>query len=1011
MLVLGLFAPLGRSILYPIVSKSLIFIALFPPLAFAGAAPVEFTRDVLPILAAKCFNCHGPDGEMRKAGLRLDERAGLFEPLKSGAVAVAPGDPAASLLHERITAADPEDRMPPPDAPKPLTKAEIETLARWIAEGAPWSGHWAFEPLRAPPVPQIAGDTWSRGPIDRFIRAAQEERGLSPAPEADRRTLIRRLSFDLLGLPPTPEEVEAFVNDERPDAYERLVDTLLASPRYGERWARHWLDVAHYADTHGYDKDKRREHAWPYRDYVINALNADKPYGQFIREQIAGDALYPADPQATVALGFLAAGPWDFVGHVELREGTIDKAITRNLDRDDMVSTAMAAINSLTVGCARCHDHKFDPISQEDYYSLQAVFAGVERADRIYDEDPAVHQRRQAIIGERDRLQQADAAYRKRIDALESPELAALAEALKPIEERLNALKKSESPSNGYHSAIESKADAVKWVQIDLGAPVAIDRIRLIAARPVDFTDTPGFGFPVRFKLEAADEPGFTDPIVLLDQTAEDHPARTDQPFTLETGGVKARYVRMTATRLWKRLEDYVFALAELEVYGGGENVARDKPVTALDSIDQGRWHTAHLVDGYDSHRRIGELTEGDPRGDAIAGLERAAAALREESEALRLAMLPEGDRAAYLENRTALAEVNAAWDALPEPRRVYAAANRFPRQGNFTAPDGMRDIHLLLRGSEKTPGPLVGPGAVGCLPGLESRFELPEGHDESERRAALAKWLTREENALTWRSIVNRVWHYHFGQGIVATPNDFGRMGAPPTHPELLDWLARGFLENGQSLKWLHREIVTSATYRQTSGHNPAFATIDGSNQYLWRMNRRQLEAEALRDAILAASGALDLTMGGPGVDFFVFEDDHSPRYKYAEYDPADPAGYRRSIYRFVVRSVPDPFMTSMDCADPSQSVPVRNETLTAIQALALLNNAAIVRQAAIFADRLAADADTVPAQLGRAFQLALNRAPSDSELEVLSPYAEEHGLAAACRVILNSNEFMFVD
>jgi hypothetical protein len=985
-------------------------VGLILPGVVGAESPIRFSSDVLPILASKCFTCHGPDGEQRKAGLRLDQKAGLFDPLKSGDLAVVPGDTARSALFLRISTANPDDRMPPPDAPKPLTEAERATLQRWIEEGAPWTGHWAFEPLQHPAVP-AADDAWARNPIDLFIRAAQVERGLAPAPEADRRTLIRRLSFDLLGLPPAPEQVDAFLNDGRPDAYERLVDEFLASPRYGERWARHWLDVAHYGDTHGYDKDKRRNNLWPYRDYVVSALNADKPYGQFIREQIAGDVLYPEDPQATVALGFLAAGPWDFVGHVELREGTIDKAITRNLDRDDMVTTVMATVNSLTVGCARCHDHKFDPISQEDYYSLQAVFAGVDRADRFYDDDPAVHRKRQALIAERDRLQRIDEQFKKQLNELKSPELDALAEALKPLEARLKELRKTDSPTNGYHSAIAAEPGVTKWVQVDLGAPLPLERIRLIAARPVDFTDTPGFGFPIRFKLEASLDPDFAAPIVLLDQTAADHPARTDQAFELQTGNVEARYVRMTATRLWKRLEDYVFALAEMEIYSGGANVARDKVVTALDSIDSGRWHTKNLVDGFDSHRRLGELSESDPTQSLIAALEKEADALRAERDALKLGMLSEAERADYAANSAALAEANAAWDALPEPRRVYAATSHYQREGNFAPPAEIRPIHLLLRGSEKTPGPLVGPGTVGCLPGLESRFDLPEGHDESARRAALATWLTREENALTWRSIVNRVWHYHFGQGIVSTPNDFGRMGAPPTHPELLDWLARAFLENGQSLKWLHKLIVTSATYRQASAFNADFARIDGSNQYLWRMNRRQLEAEALRDAILAVSGKLDLAMGGPGVDFFVFEDDHSPRYKYAEYDPADPTGFRRSIYRFVVRSVPDPFMTSMDCADPSQSVPVRNETLTAIQALALLNNPTVVRQAAFFAERLAAESPSLEGQLSGACQRALNRPPTPDELAALTPYAEEHGLAAACRLLLNSNEFMFVD
>ena len=278
-------------------------------------------------------------------------------------------------------------------------------------------------------------------------------------------------------------------------------------------------------------------------------------------------------------------------------------------------------------------------------------------------------------------------------------------------------------------------------------------------------------------------------------------------------------------------------------------------------------------------------------------------------------------------------------------------------------------------------------------------------------RRAALARWITDERNPLTWRSIVNRVWHYHFGRGIVDTPNDFGRRGSPPTHPELLDWLARGFLESGQSLKWLHKKILTSATYRQQSRHNLEFAEIDGANRYHWRMNRRQLDAEALRDSVLMVSGKLDLTMGGPGVDFFRFEDDHSPRYLYDEFDPNAQGAHRRSIYRFIVRSVPDPFMTCLDCADPAQSVPVRNQTLTALQALATFNNPLMIRQAVHFADRLRVLSDDTVDQINGAFQLALARHPSAAERGVLDGYRRAHGLAAMCRLILNSNEFMFVD
>jgi hypothetical protein len=754
-----------------------------------------------------------------------------------------------------------------------------------------------------PPLPAVRDVARARTPIDRFILARLETEGLTPAPEADRRTLLRRLTFDLHGLPPTPDEIGAFVNDTRPDAYERLVDRLLASPRYGERWGRHWLDVVHYGDTHGYDKDKLRPNAWPYRDYVIHALNDDRPYDRFVQEQLAGDVLFPGTRDGIIALGFLAAGPWDFVGQVELREGTLDKAITRNLDRDDMVATTMNTFVSLTVQCARCHDHKFDPLSQKEYYQLQAVFAAVDRADRPID--PGTR----AIVAR---------------------------------------------PEFGYHSAIEPRPDVAKWVQIDLGKPTPMEKIVYVGCHDTFNNIGAGFGFPVRYRIDVSDDPEFRSFLTVLDRTGADVANPGVTPQTVEVGGRAARYVRVTATRLAPRQNDFIFALAELEVWApDGRNAARGATVTALDSIEAPvRWRKANLVDGY------------------------------------------------FYRGETAT------------PALVYAAATEFAPQGQFTPTRGKpRPIFVLQRGSEKSPREEVGPGTLACLAELPSVFDLPPGHAEGQRRAALARWITDRRNPLTWRSIVNRVWHYHFGRGLVETPSDFGRMGAAPSHPELLDWLACEFRDGGQSLKALHRRIVTSAVYRQASRHDEANARIDAGNRYLWRMNRRRLEAEALRDAVLAVSGKLDLHMGGPGFRAFGFKDDHSPHYKYEEYDPDEPSAHRRSVYRFLVRSVPDPFMETLDCADPSLTVERRNETLTALQALALLNNRFMVRLAAHFAARAEASAPDLPGRVAAAHRLALGREPAPAEQAVLLDYARAHGLANVCRLLLNTNEFCFVD
>jgi len=965
--------------------------------AHADAAP-RFGQDVLPILAEKCFQCHGPDGETRKAGLRLDQAS----------EAIVPGDRKASALYQRITATDDDDRMPPAAFPKTLSAEEVEILGRWIDTGATYEQHWAFVPLGAVAVPTPVDAGWGNNEIDAFVLTRLEEKGLHPSPEADRRTLIRRLSFDLLGLPPTPQEVADFESDPSPTAYEDLAARYLASPRYGERWARHWLDVAHYGESHGYDKDKRRPHAWPYRDYVIHALNDDKPYGQFVAEQVAGDVLYPDEPQATVALGFLAAGPWDFVGHVELREGTVDKDITRMIDRDDVVSTVMNAFTGLTVQCARCHDHKFDPISQADYFSLQAVFSGVERANRRYDRDAATARLRRALEAEHAALKSRMSDIERQINAQSNDDTVAMEAQLSALRARIAAVSDMPSPSNGYHSAIAATADAAKWVQVDLGAPRAIEGIRLVPAMPTDFAETPGFGFPTRFTVEVSNTEDFHDATRVADFSESDYDGVAGDTVAIDARAT-ARFVRVTALRLWERTGDYVFALAELEVLSSGENLARGTTVTALDSIDAGRWHTRNLTDGFSSRAPLGSRAVDEAA--SIESLRAEASALDATLRARRVALLPQAAQQALATTEARLREVEDAIKALPEQALVYAAANDFQAEGSFTSPPGRREIHVLRRGDVRQPAERATPGTVGCIDGLPSRFDLAEGFREGEARAALAAWLTSPENPLTWRNIVNRVWHYHFGRGIVETPNDFGRMGATPTHPELLDWLARRFLEEGQSLKWLHRVMVTSATYRQAVTHRADYESIDGSNQYLWRANRRQLEAEALRDAVLAVSGKLDFQMGGPSFDTFVFEDDHSPRYLYEQHDQTDARAFRRSVYAAIVRSVPDPFLTCLDAADPSQSVPVRNQTLTALQALAVFNDAFVARQSAYLAERLTSLAPNARAQLAAGIRHALAREPRAEELEILEGYADAHGLAAACRVLLNSNEFMFVD
>jgi len=761
----------------------------------AAKEAVDFEKQIRPILQRACVKCHGE--EKQKGGYRLDVKGIALHRGDNFAPNIRPGNSAESPLIRFVAGLDPDMKMPAKG--EPLSISEIALLRGWIDQGAKWPDDggpangpfdwWSLRPLTRPPIPAAGNDGGAAiHPIDAFVRTRLLREKLEPSPPADRRTLIRRIFFDLTGLPPTPSELEASLRDNDPDWFEKLVDRLLASPRYGERWARHWLDVAHYGDSHGYDKDQPRPNAWPYRDYVIRALNDDKPFSRFAEEQIAGDVLYPDTEDGNVALGFIAAGPWDLIGHAELPETKLDGKIARLLDRDDMVANTMNTFCALTVQCARCHNHKFDPVSQLDYYRLQAVFAALDRADRSYDPDPNVARRRAELASQQ-----------------------------------------------------------------------------------------------------------------------------------------KALRARSTA-----------------------------------------------------SHKRLGSV----PQWITDA----------EINDALRA--------------------VDTELASLPPQRTVYAGTVHFGA-GNFAGTHGVpRPIFVLARGDPRKPLKEVAPGTVRLSENAPGLFALAPGACEGERRAALARWITAPDNPLTWRVIVNRVWQHHFGRGLVDSPNDFGRMGQPPSHPELLDWLACEFRDGGQSLKKLHRLIVTSATYRQSSNASGDAAARDANNALLSHMNRRKLDAEALRDSILMVAGALDFTMGGPGFrDFTIEKPEHSPHYNYAASDAADPRTHRRSIYRFTVRSQPQPFMSALDCADPSISVDKRNESTGALQALALSNNPLIMTMSQRSARSVATRESSVAAQVSTAFREAIGRDATSGELQELVPFTEMDGLSNLCRLLMNLNEFAFVD
>ncbi len=974
-----------------------------------------FQEVVAPAFEKSCLNCHN-DSKAR-GGLSLATKAGLLRGSENGSV-IEPGKPEESRIYEVLLGNKPEM----PQKAQPLDSKIIKSMSEWIRTGAVWpdsanltdkSGAleskplWSLQPIQNPKIPELpqSHQSWSRNAIDRFIAKDHDSHGFKPASEADRRTLVRRLYFDLTGLPPTPEDVERFRRDTHPMAYERLVDRLLASPAYGERWARHWLDIVHYGETHGYDKDKPRPNAWPYRDYVISALNQDKPYPKFIQEQIAGDVLFPDSPDAVKALGLLAAGPWDFIGHAEVPESKTDGKIARHLDRDDMVGTTVGSLMSLTIQCAQCHDHKFDPLLQADYYRLQAVFAAVDRADKPYFNSPQ-HQLKY------NRLQHQKLALQRRLPILEQQIRLAGGPKLAQIESKIASAKQvvgqKDHPQYGYHSQIASDQKSDKWVQLDFDNPVKVQKIVLSPASDNFNNIGAGFGFPLRYRVEISSGKELNDTKTkVADFSAQDliNPGIKPQTINLPSG-TSARSIRVTATKLAPRQNDYIFAMAEITVLDDkGQNISQKAKLTALDSIEApARWQIKNLTDGiapallsdYDTNAR--ELTE----------LERSKTEWIQQSVSIKV-INERNDVASELQS------IELQLKSLPKPELVYAGTVH-QGGGAFSgtgASGGVpRPIFKLPRGDVKKPLEKVEPGAIKVLEFAPSEFHLVDSADESERRATLAEWMTHRDNPLFWRSIVNRVWQYHFGRGIVDPPGDFGHMGGTPSHPELLDYLASTFRDSGGSFKALHRQIVTSATYRQQSTGPAEFAQRDSNNIHLWRQNRRKLEAEAVRDSLLAVSGQLDHKMGGPSFqDFVVQHPEHSPHYEYYLANPNDPSTHRRSIYRFIVRSQPQPFLTAMDCADPSIRVDKRNESVSAAAALAQWNHGLVLAVSGHLGVRMRSISGDTASKVRWGFQQCLSRPPSSDEVQLLTAYAQKHGFDKLARLLLNLNEFSFVD
>ncbi len=915
------------------------------------AASPDFVDDIRPLLQKHCYSCHS--GDHAKSGLRLDVKAAAFKGGDGWGAAIVPGKADESPLVQLARGDEPDVQMPPKESDvPPMAEADIERLAAWVNAGAVWpdgvdtasvvdkTDHWAFKPVRRPEVPAVRNAAWPRNEIDHFILTRLEAEGLEPSPEIDRRAWLRRVTFDMTGLPPTHTEIEHFLSDPSPEAHARVIERLLASPHYGERYAQHWLDVVRYADTDGYEVNTERPNAWPYRDYVIDAFNDDLPYDQFVREQIAG-----GQPGREAATGFLVTAAVLLPGQIGQDEASM-RAARQDALNDIIVNTSETVLG-LTVGCARCHDHKFDPVAARDYYAMQAFFAGVE-----YGERPLRTAKSVAMLAELDQA-------RARIQEIDRQL------------HHFHPVARSGKPRPAVTSALNT------------------ERVPSVPARRLRFTilDTNHLE-PCLDELEVFDTLGRNVALASLG-------AKVSSSGNLVTAGVHElahlndgfygngrSWMASQRHDSWVMLEFAEPATIERIVWG------RDRTGVFTD-----RTAIAYRIDVSsgtedDDWILVADSTDRSAFGTDV--VDERAAADREAVAALEKEKLTLQDRI----------------QAATTESMVFA--------GRFREPD---TTYLLNRGDAEQRKEELAPETLAAFAEVVPPVRLAKNAAEIDRRKALADWLADPRHPLSARVMVNRIWQWHFGVGIVDTPNDFGRNGSRPTHPELLDWLADEFVSNGWSVKHMHRLILDSATYRQASAANPAGMTKDSDSRLLWRFPPRRMEAEVLRDTMLAVSGRLNLETGGRGFDCFR---ERGGLTGFVPIETYDAAGRRRMIYAHKVRMVRDDVFGAFDCPDGGQSTARRRQSTTPIQALNLFNSPFTIEEAKALAARVEADVshdapgissdEARSSHIARAFELALGRSPDEVEMSAAEEVVRIHGLPTLCRVLFNSNEFVFV-
>jgi hypothetical protein len=947
---------------------AIILLASSSALAVDPAGIAFFEQKVRPVLVEHCYSCHSAEAKKLKGNLYLDSKAGWEKGGDSGNPVIVPGNPPESLLIRTVQHLEADMEMPP-KKPK-LSDSVIADLVTWVQMGAPdprdgakieakradksW---WSLQPL----AKQFAHDS-----IDGFIEAKLAEKKLTLNPPADPRSLIRRMSYDVTGLPPTAEEVEVFVADwgrNPQSAIPNLVDRLLASPRYGERWGRHWLDVVRFGESNGFERNFIIDDLWSFRDYVIKSINDDKPFNQFITEHLAGDVIGKDNPQVEVGSAFLVAGPYDDVGNQDV----VAQKNIRAATLDDPITATSGAFLGLTINCARCHNHKFDPIPTEDYYRLRAAFEGITHGRRVV----ATKEQREAFASATKPL----AAELKKLEA----ERVSLDQAIEARAKAAFAETKFSRPKIDPNGTDESftatEARYLKFIIHSLtGDHQSAAKVK------------PGGGKLTEFQVWSAEDPNRNIALAsngtkadgAKSATAEDFPEAYGPQYCLDGTLGEAWFIGNPAvlTLTFAKPEKinritFLNARGDRSIEEGKVRGATPCEYEVQVSSDGQAWRTVASDDGR------------EPWTPAH-GIERARRMVTTDDEHRKLSGLNEK-----------IAAVQRKLNAVPALPQMWVGNSAQPKEATF--------VHK--GGDPMKPADAVVPASLNVLDQVTKPYALKFDADQGERRLALAQWITGNDNPLTPRVLANRVWQYHFGTGLVDTPSDFGFLGSKPTHPELLDYMASKLIAHGWKLKPLHREILLSQTYLQSAAYGEDAAKEDKDARLLWRFPPRRLSAEELRDTMLAVAGQLKLEpMGGPGFRLYKFTQNNV-----STYFPLDIHGretYRRAVYHQNARASVVDVLNDFDLPDIAFAAPKRANTTTPLQALTLLNHSFTLDMAAALADRVDG-----PEVVETTYRYVFQREPTPTESGAANALIAKHGLLAFCRALLNANELLYIE